>query len=394
MATEITLRYGCNPHQAPARVFAESGNLPFTVINGAPGYVNLLDALNSWQLVRELKAATGRPAAASFKHVSPAGAAIANPLSDVLRQAYMVGDEPLSPLATAYARARGGDRLASYGDFAALSDVVDEATARLIRPESSDGLIAPGYSAEALRILKAKRDGKYLLLQIDPAYEPPAIERRHVFGVAMEQPRNNARIGPELFRNVVTQNKTLPDTAVRDLLVATIAAKYAQSNTVCVAYDGQVIGLGAGQQSRIHCTRLACDKADKWMLQQHPRVLGMPFRDGLKRPEKANAIDQFLLWDQLSDAEKEQLRSTCASLPDPIGREERAEWIARFAAAGGASLSSDAFIPFRDNLDRANKSAVRYVAQTGGSIADAGVIAAADAYNMTMVFTGLRLFHH
>jgi phosphoribosylaminoimidazolecarboxamide formyltransferase/IMP cyclohydrolase len=394
MATEIKLRYGCNPHQTPARLFVESGALPLTVVNGAPGYVNILDALNSWQLVRELKAATGQPAAASFKHVSPAGAAIATPLSEVLRQAYMVGDVSLSPLATAYARARGGDRLASYGDFAALSDVVDASTAELIRPESSDGLIAPGYTPEALQILKAKRGGKYLLLEIDPAYEPPALETRQVFGIGLEQPRNDARIRSDLFRNVVTRNRMLPDTAIRDLLVATIAAKYAQSNTVCVAYDGQVIGLGAGQQSRIHCTRLACDKADKWMLQQHPRVLGIEFADGLKRPDRANAIDQFLLWDQLSEAEKDQLRSVCKSLPEPISRDERAEWIARFAAAGGASLSSDAFIPFRDNLDRADKSGVRYVAQTGGSIADEGVIAAADAYGMTMVFTGLRLFHH
>lgn len=394
MATEIRLRYGINPHQAPARLFVESGELPLKVVNGAPGYINILDALNSWQLVRELKGATGQPAAASFKHVSPAGAAIANPLSDVLRQAYMVGDAVLSPLATAYARARGGDRLASYGDFAAFSDVVDQSTAQLIRPESSDGLVAPGYTPEALDILKAKRGGKYLLLDIDPAYEPPATEMRRVFGIALEQPCNSARIGPDLFRRVVTRNTDLPPAAVRDLLVATIAAKYAQSNTVCVACDGQVIGLGAGQQSRIHCTRLACDKADKWVLQQHPRVLGMAFSEGLTRPEKANAIDQFLLWDQLSDAEKEHLRSACVSLPEPIGRDERAEWISRFAASGGASLSSDAFIPFRDNLDRANKSGVRYVAQTGGSIADADVIEAADAYGMTMVFTGLRLFHH
>lgn len=394
MATEMKLRYGINPHQAPARLFMESGELPLRLVNGAPGYVNILDALNSWQLVRELKAATGRPAAASFKHVSPAGAAIANPLSDVLRQAYMVGDADLSPLATAYARARGGDRLASYGDFAAVSDVVDESTAQLIRPESSDGLIAPGYAPEALSILKAKRGGKYLLLEIDPAYEPPASEIRQVFGITLEQPRNSTRIGPELFGNIVTRNKDLPPAAVRDLLVATIAAKYAQSNTVCVACDGQVIGLGAGQQSRIHCTRLACDKADKWMLQQHPRVLGIQFAEGLKRPDKANAIDQFLLWDQLSEAEKAQLQAACVSLPRPLSQDERAEWIARFVAAGGAALSSDAFIPFRDNLDRAHKSGVRYIAQTGGSIADAGVIAAADAYGMTMLFTGLRLFHH
>lgn len=391
MTSEIRLRYGCNPHQAPARIAREDGPLPLTVVNGAPGYINLLDALNAWQLVRELRAATGTPAAASFKHVSPAGAAIGVPLSDPLKQAYMIGDATLSPLAIAYARARGADRLASYGDFAALSDVVDAETAALIRPESSDGLIAPGYSDEALSILRAKRGGKYLLLRIDSAYEPPAIERREVFGLTMEQPRNHARITPVLFADIVTRQRDLPGEAVRDLLVATIAAKYAQSNTVCVAYDGQVIGLGAGQQSRIHCTRLACDKADKWMLMQHPRVLGMRFRESAKRPDRANAVDQFLLWEHLSEPERDQLRGVCPEVPAPLSRDERREWIARF---GKLALSSDAFIPFRDNLDRAARSGVRYVAQTGGSIADAGVIEAADTYGMTMVFTGLRLFHH
>ncbi len=395
MGNQIDLRYGCNPHQAPARIFVASGPLPLTVVNGAPGYINFLDALNAWQLVRELRAATGLPAAASFKHVSPAGAAIGTPLSDESRRLCMVGDLELSPLACAYARARGADRLASFGDFAAMSDVVDESAARVLQPESSDGLIAPGYTPEALAILKAKRGGKYLLLRIDPAWEPPAVERREVFGLTMEQPRNHARIGPDLFGNIVTRSKDLPATAVRDLIVATIAAKYAQSNTICVACDGQVVGLGAGQQSRIHCTRLACDKADKWMLSQHPRVLGMRFAEGVKRPDKANAVDQFLLWEQLSDAEREQLRAVCPSLPEPLGQAERAAWIARFAAAvGGLALSSDAFIPFRDNLDRAHKSGVRHIAQTGGSVADEGVIAAADAYGMTMAFTGLRLFHH
>lgn len=372
-------------------MYSQSGALPFEIVNGSPGYINLLDALNAWQLVRELREATGQPAAASFKHVSPAGAAIATPLNDVLRRVYMIENADLSPLATAYARARGADRMASYGDFAALSDVVDESTARLIGPESSDGLIAPGYSPKALEILKAKRGGKFLMLQIDPAYNAPEIEKREVFGLTMEQPRNHARITAELFKNIVTTNKNLPAEAVRDLIVASISAKYAQSNTVCVAYDGQVIGLGAGQQSRIHCTRLACDKADKWMLQQHPRVLDLPFADGLKRPDKTNAIDQFVIWEQLSDPEKNQMRKALKTEPQPLTTAECREWIARF---GGLSLSSDAFIPFRDNLDRAQRSGVKYVAQAGGSIADEGVIVAANEYGMTMAFTGLRLFHH
>lgn len=373
-------------------MFVASGELPFTVVNGSPGYINLLDALNAWQLVRELREATGLPAAASFKHVSPAGAAIGVPLNDALRRAYLIEEgATLSPLAVAYARARGADRMASYGDFAALSDVVDESTARLIAPESSDGLIAPGYAPEALAILKAKRGGRFLLLRMDPSYNAPDIEKREVFGVVLEQPRNHAKITADLFRQTVTDRRELPPEAVRDLLVATIAAKYAQSNTVSVAYDGQVIGLGAGQQSRIHCTRLACDKADKWMLQQHPRVMDLPFADGLKRPERTNAIDQFLLWDQLSPPERDQLRAALKADPQPLTHDERERWIARF---GGLSLSSDAFIPFRDNLDRAQRSGVKYVAQTGGSIADEGVIAAANAYGMTMVLTGLRLFHH
>jgi len=394
MAAEIVLRYGINPHQGPARVWRPGGELPLTVVNGAPGYINLLDGLNAWQLVRELRAATGLPAAASFKHVSPAGAAIGKPLSDVLRQVYLVGDQELSPLACAYARARGADRLASFGDFAAMSDVVDESAAKLLQPESSDGLIAPGYTPEALAILKAKRGGRYLLLQIDPAYEPPEMERREVFGLTLEQPRNHARISADLFRNVVTANANLPPDAIQDLIVATVAAKYTQSNTIVVAFDGQVVGVGAGQQSRIHCTRLACDKADRWMLQQHPKVLGLKYKPGLKRPERANVVDQFLLWDHLSEPERDRLRTACTDLPEPFTGSERADWIGRFAAAGGLSLSSDAFIPFRDNLDRAHRSAVRYVAQTGGSVADGDVIAAADAYGMTMVFTGLRLFHH
>lgn len=394
MAREITLRYGINPHQAPARVFLRAGDLPITVVNGSPGYINLLDALNAWQLVRELRAATGLPAAASFKHVSPAGAAIGLPLTDVLRCAYRIGQKDLSPLAAAYARARGADPVASFGDFAAMSDVVDESAARLLASESSDGLIAPGYEPAALSILRAKRGGRYLILRIDPSYEPPETESREVFGITFEQPRNHARITPGLFRNVVTRDRRLPAEAERDLIVATIAAKYAQSNTVCVACDGQVVGLGAGQQSRIHCTRLACDKADKWMLRQHPKVLGIRFADALKRPERNNAVDQYLIWDQLSEAERDQLRAVCPELPPPISAPERWEWIARFAAAGGLSLSSDAFIPFRDNIDRAHKSGVRYIAQTGGSVADEAVISAADDYGMVMSFTGVRLFHH
>lgn len=388
---EIAMRYGCNPHQGQARAHVREGEMPLRVLNGAPSYINLLDALNAWQLVKELKEAAGLPAAASFKHVSPAGAAVALALSGELRQACFVGDTELSPLAMAYARARGGDRLSSFGDFIGLSDAVDESTARLIAPEVSDGIIAPGYEPDALEILKEKKGGRYLLFEIDSDYEAPEVESREVFGIQLEQQRNNGKIDAGLLRNVVTDEENLPDEAVRDLLVATVAVKYTQSNSVGLAYDGQVIGMGAGQQSRVHCTRLACAKGDKWLLQQHPRVLSFEFRKGLKRPDKINAIDQYLLWDELSDAEKSVTAQAFENMPDPLTPEERREWLSRFE---GLSLSSDGFIPFRDNIDRASRSGVKYVVQPGGSEADDSVTEAANSYGMVMAFSGIRLFHH
>lgn len=388
---EIKLRYGTNPHQKDSRIFVLEGQLPLKVLNGQPSYINILDALYGWQLVRELRAATGLPAAASFKHTSPAGAAVAKPLSPEFRQSQFLREGDLSPLATAYARARGGDRMCSYGDAAALSDVVDVATAQLLSPEVSDLVVAPGYEPAALEILKKKQGGRYLVLQVDPSYEPPAMEQRQLFGIHLEQMRNDARIDRSLLQNVVTKNKTICDEAAQTLIVATIALKYTQSNSVCVAYDGQVIGMGAGQQSRVHCTRLACDKADKWFLQMHPRVLGLPFKEGLKRPEKANVVDQYLLWDQLADAERAAMLAGLTSEPEPISKDERIAWVRRF---DGICLSSDGFIPFRDNIDRASRSHVQYVIQPGGSIRDEGVIGAADEYGMVMVESGLRLFLH
>jgi phosphoribosylaminoimidazolecarboxamide formyltransferase/IMP cyclohydrolase len=388
---EIVLRYGANPHQKSAKAYMDKGDLPISVLNGSPGYINLLDALNAWQLVRELKTATGLPAAASFKHVSPAGAAVANPLSENLRKAYLVGDKDLTPLAAAYARARGGDRMSSYGDFAALSDKVDESTALLLKPEVSDGVIAPDYDKEALDILMSKKGGKYLVLQIDSDYRPPKTEKRQVFGVWLEQMSNDGTIDKNLLKNIVTDKRDIPPDATRDLLVATVALKYTQSNSVAVAYDGQLIGAGAGQQSRIHCTRLACAKADKWLLQMHPRVLSLDFADGLKRPDKMNAVDQFLLWDELSDFERKNLAGRFKSAPEPLSLDERRDWLAGFT---GLSLSSDGFIPFRDNIDRASRSGIGYVLQPGGSIADDEVIKAANDYGMVMAFSNLRLFHH
>jgi phosphoribosylaminoimidazolecarboxamide formyltransferase/IMP cyclohydrolase len=388
---EIKLRYGTNPHQENARVFVSDGSMPLKVLNGQPSYINILDALYGWQLVRELKAATGLPAAASFKHTSPAGAAVAKPLSDMFRRSQFLRDDDLSPAATAYARARGGDRMCSYGDAAAVSDMVDLSLAKMISPEVSDLIVAPAYEPAALEVLKAKQGGRYLVLQIDPSYEPGEMEQRELFGIHLQQQRNNAKIDHSLLHNIVTRKKTIPDDAVRTLLVATIALKYTQSNSICVAYDGQVIGMGAGQQSRVHCTRLACDKADKWFLQQHPRVLELPFKSGLKRPEKANIVDEYLLWDQLSDAERAAMLAGLTSQPDPISQPERIEWLKRF---DGICLSSDGFIPFRDNIDRAARSHVQYVIQPGGSIRDEGVIGAADEYGMVMVESGLRLFLH
>lgn len=387
---ELTLRYGCNPHQKPARVYHPSGTLPFEVLNGAPGYINLLDALNAWQLVRELKAVLKLPAAASFKHVSPAGAAVATPLSDALKKAYFVDDLELSPVATAYARARGADRLSSYGDWAALSDPVDVSTARLLRRESSDGIVAPGYDPEALEILKGKKEGKYVVIQIDPGYEPPEMETREVFGVAMEQRRNDHIFGPEHLKNVVTKNKAVSPEAQRDMILATIVLKYTQSNSIAMALGGQTIGIGAGQQNRLACTDLAATKAETWFLRQHPDILNFTFKKGLKRPEKINAIEAYLRGD-MTDVERRIWEGHFARVPPLLSAQARREWLANLKHA---ALSSDAFIPFRDNIDRAARSGVQYVVQTSGSIQDQNVIDAADEYGMVMVFSGIRLFHH
>jgi AICAR transformylase/IMP cyclohydrolase PurH len=369
----LILRYGTNPHQTPARIFrADGGRLPFEILNGAPGYINVLDALNSWQLVRELRQATGLPAAASFKHVSPAGAAVGVPMTETVRQSAAVPDSvELSALATAYARARGADRVSSYGDWAALSDPVDESTARLLRREVSDGVIAPGYAPRALELLKAKRGGRYTILHMDPDYEPPELERREVFGLTLEQRRNTVVPDRDVLRRVVTRRTELPESVQRDMLVALVALKYTQSNSVCLAVEGQVIGMGAGQQSRIHCTRLAADRADIWHLRQHPAVLALSFETDVDRVERDNRIDQFV---------RERLTP-----------EAKRAWLDEVR---GVTLGSDAYIPFRDNIDRAHTSGVEYVVQPGGALRDEDIIAACDEYSMAMVFTGLRLFHH
>ena len=391
MSSSLPLRYGTNPQQAPARVFMKSdAELPITVLNGSPGYINLLDALNSWQLVRELKAAINLPAAASFKHVSPSGAAVAAPLSDVLKKIYFVDDLELSPLATAYARARGVDRMSSFGDWIALSDTVDAATAKLISREVSDGIIAPAYDLEALRILKKKKQGKYAVIQIDLAYEPPALETRDIFGVTFEQRRNDRLVTRADLTNIVTKNKHLPESAVRDMMIAWITLKYTQSNSVCYTLDGQVIGVGAGQQSRVHCARLAGSKADLWRLRQHPSVLSLPFKPDIKRPDRDNAIDQFLQPD-VTEAEKSNWDKVFLESPRQLTVEERHAWL---DGMSDIVLGSDAFFPFRDSIDRAAKSGVKYVLQPGGSNRDEDVIAACDEYGMTMVFSGVRLFHH
>ncbi len=387
---EIKLRYGVNPHQSPARAFVPHHKLPFKVLSGAPGYINLLDALNSWQLVREMRQLTDLPSAASFKHVSPSGVACGRPLSPDLAQSYFVTQDELSPLAIAYVRARGADRLASFGDWIALSDTVDESAARIISREVSDGCIAPGFEPAALELLKAKKNGTYPVLEVNPGYEPPETESRQVFGVTLEQARNGSPITPALLEKVVTVKKQITDDARIDMLVATLALKYTQSNSVCLAWDGQTIGVGAGQQSRIACTRIACAKADKWLLRLHPKVRALDFKKGTSRTEKANAIDLHLEEDATA-AEVAAWRLHFNTVPEPIAREERHAWLARF---NGVALSSDAFIPFRDNIDRAARSGVRYVVQTGGSTRDEGIIRAADEYGMVMVFTGLRLFHH
>ncbi|MBW4899627.1 phosphoribosylaminoimidazolecarboxamide formyltransferase [Prevotella melaninogenica] len=391
---ELALKYGCNPNQKPSRIYMEEGELPITVLSGRPGYINFLDALNSWQLVKELKAATGLPAAASFKHVSPAGAAVGLPLSDTLKKIYFVDDVDfeLTPLASAYARARGADRMCSYGDFCALSDTCDKETALLIKREVSDGVIAPDYTPEALEILKDKRKGAYNVIKIDPNYVPAPIEKKQVFGITFEQGRNEVKLDdPTLFENIPTKNKTFTEDAKRDLIISLITLKYTQSNSVCYVKDGQAIGIGAGQQSRIHCTRLAGSKADEWWLRQCPKVMNLPFKKGIRRADRDNTINIYIsdeYEDVLQDGVWQQFFTEC---PEPLTREERKEWIAKNT---GVALGSDAFFPFGDNIERAHKSGVEYIAQAGGSIRDDHVIDTCDKYNIAMAFTGVRLFHH
>ncbi len=392
MANELALKYGCNPNQKPSRIFMKDGKeLPITVLNGKPGYINFLDAFNSWQLVKELKAALHLPAAASFKHVSPAGAAVAVPMSDTLKKIYFVDDLELSPLATAYARARGADRMSSYGDFIALSEVCDKETAKLIAREVSDGVIAPGYTEEALEILKGKRKGSYNVIQIDESYTPAPIEHKDCYGITFEQGRNELKIDEEMLQNIVTENKTLSEEAKRDLVISLITLKYTQSNSVCYAKDGQAIGIGAGQQSRIHCTRLAGNKADIWWLRQHPKVLALPFKEKIRRADRDNTIDVYIsddYEDVLADGMWEQFFTV---KPEPLSREEKKEWLSKLT---GVSLGSDAFFPFGDNIERAHRSGVEFIAQPGGSIRDDNVIDTCNKYHMTMAFTGIRLFHH
>lgn len=390
---ELELKYGCNPNQKPARVFMEDGDLPFTVLNGKPGYINLLDALNSWQLVKEVKKATGEVCAASFKHVSPAGVAVGTPLSEVERQMYFVkeSNEELSPVANAYIKARGSDRMSSYGDFCALSDVCDAVTAKLIKREVSDGIIAPGYTDEALEILKTKKRGNYCVIQIDPNYVPAEIERKQVFGVTFEQGRNNIEITPDLFTDIVSKNKDLPDFAIRDLIISMITLKYTQSNSVCYVKDGQAIGIGAGQQSRIHCTRLAGDKADKWYLRQSPQVLNLQFVDTLKRAERDNAIDVYLSEDWEDVNGDDNWQDTFKVRPEVFTRQAQKEWL---KTNKNVVLGSDAFFPFGDNMERAHRSGVVYVGEAGGSVRDDNVIEVANKYNMVLAFTHVRLFHH
>lgn len=392
MAKELELKYGCNPNQKPSRIFmADGSELPIEVLNGKPGYINFLDAFNSWQLVKELKEATGLPAAASFKHVSPAGAAVGLPLTDVLRKIYFTGDQPLSALACAYARARGADRMSSYGDFIALSDVCDADTANLIHKEVSDGIIAPGYTDEALQILKSKRKGTYNIIKIDPEYVPAKIEHKQVYGVTFEQGRNDLKIDSEMLKHIVTENKNLPEEAKIDLVISLITLKYTQSNSVCYAKGGQVIGVGAGQQSRIHCTRLAGNKADVWYPRQHKKVLELPFKEKIRRADRDNTIDVYIsddYMDVLADGVWEQFFT---EKPEPLTREEKRAWLDTMT---GVSLGSDAFFPFGDNIERAHKSGVAYIAQPGGSIRDDNVIDTCNKYGIAMAFTGIRLFHH
>ena len=391
---ELALKYGCNPNQKPSRIFMEEGELPIEVINGRPGYINFLDALNSWQLVKELKAATGLPAAASFKHVSPAGAAVGLPLSDTLKKIYFVDDVklPLSPIACAYARARGADRMSSFGDFVALSDTCDEATATLLKREVSDGVIAPDFTPEAIEILKAKRKGTYNVIKIDPEYVPNPIEHKQVFGITFEQGRNNVKLDdPSLFENVPTKNKTLTPEAKRDLIISLITLKYTQSNSVCYVKDGQAIGIGAGQQSRIHCTRLAGNKADIWWLRQNPKVMALPFKEGIHRADRDNTIDVYISGDHDDVLADGIWQNFFTEKPEVFTQEEKKAWIAKNTQV---ALGSDAFFPFGDNIERAHKSGVEYIAQAGGSVRDDNVIETCDKYGIAMAMTGVRLFHH
>ncbi|MDM8145941.1 phosphoribosylaminoimidazolecarboxamide formyltransferase [Bacteroides eggerthii] len=391
---ELALKYGCNPNQKPSRIYMTEGELPIEVLNGRPGYINFLDALNSWQLVKELKEATGMPAAASFKHVSPAGTALGLPLSDTLKKIYFVDDVkiPLSPIACAYARARGADRMSSYGDFIALSDTCDAATATLIKREVSDGVIAPDFTEEAMEILRAKRNGTYNVIKIDPNYTPAPIETKQVFGITFEQGRNEVKLNdPSLFENIPTVNKNFPEEAKRDLIIALITLKYTQSNSVCYVKDGQAIGIGAGQQSRIHCTRLAGNKADIWWLRQHPKVMNLPFVEKIRRADRDNTIDIYISGDYMDVLADGEWQKFFTEKPEPLTREEKAAWIAQNT---NVSLGSDAFFPFGDNIERAHKSGVCYVAQAGGSVRDDHVIETCDKYGIAMAFTGVRLFHH
>ena len=387
---EFILKYGCNPQQKPAKIYSKQGELPFKILNGTPGYINFLDAFNSWQLVKELKLALNLPAAASFKHVSPAGAAVGVPLSDELKKSYFVEDIELSPVATAYARARGADRMSSFGDWAAISDIVDLPTAIILSRSVSDGIIAPGYTDEALDLLKKKKKGNYCIIEMDFDYEPEKLESRDVYGITFEQNRNTVLANYDMLTNIVTENKEISEEAKRDLIVAMITLKYTQSNSVCYAFDGQVIGCGAGQQSRIHCTRLAGSKADIWYLRQHPTVLNLRFKEGVTRPNIDNAIDQFLR-DDVTEIEKESWSDIFEEVPTQLTMEEKAQWLSTLK---GVSLGSDAFFPFRDNIDRAAQSGVKFIVQPGGSLRDDIVIKACNEYDMVMAFSGLRLFHH
>lgn len=388
---EIKLKYGCNPQQKFARVVMKGDNPPLKVLNGIPSYINILDGLGSYQLAKELFEATNLPSAASFKHVSPAGAAVSKPLTETFRISQMLSSDELSPIALAYARARGCDRMCSYGDFVGVSHKVDITLAKLLKSEVSDGIIAPGYDKDALEILKEKKKGNFVILEMNPEYEPPELEEREIYGIIMEQSRNNINVNKDLFKNIVTKENLIPDYVYENLIVATITLKYTQSNSICVAYDGQAIGIGAGQQSRIHCTRLACNKSDKWFLLQHPKVLNLKFKENMKKPDKATAIDQYLCWNELSEEEEKIMLSSFEERPIPLAKKEIIDWLKRY---DGITLSSDAFIPFRDNIDRSSRSNVKYIVQAGGALREQAVIDAAEQYEMVMINSGVRWFLH